>query len=67
MPRIRRKYTMPTYRGACCEDCGRMRPVTTIYWWASGFAYRVCGECIDAYRAVILAPCQPGCSHWQTR
>jgi hypothetical protein len=54
--KARRRWTMPRHRGGCCQDCGNLRPVTTITFWATGYEYRVCGECIEAYRAVILKP-----------
>lgn len=56
MTRIRRRYRMPAGRGDACEDCGRIRPRTVVVFWASGMRYRVCGECIAAYRRVILGP-----------
>ena len=57
MTAIRRRYRMPAYRGATCQDCGRLGfRVTVIAFWASGMRYRVCRECIRAYRGVILAP-----------
>jgi len=56
----RRRYRI----GRPCQDCGRReKPTTTIYWWASGWAYVVCGECIRPYRRSILAPCSPACVH----
>jgi hypothetical protein len=58
-PRVRRKYR----EGRPCQDCGRRRPTTVIHFWATGMAYTVCGECIEPYRAIILAPCRPGCIH----
>jgi hypothetical protein len=42
--------------GPRCEDCGQYRPWTVITFWATGMRYRVCGDCIDAYRGIILAP-----------
>jgi hypothetical protein len=51
----RRRYTL---WGRPCQDCGRTsKPATTITFWASGYRYRVCGDCIRAYRRMILTPC----------
>lgn len=61
-PRVRRKYAKGT-----CQDCGRTRNVTTIYWWVNGNPYVVCAECIDAYRGSILDPCSPDCIHNRPR
>lgn len=55
------------YRKGVCADCGRVRNVTTVYWWVSNTPYVVCGECIRAYRGQILAPCTPECVHNQDR
>lgn len=53
-PMSRRKYTK---HGRRCQDCGRdWKPTTEVTFWATGMKYSVCGECIDAYRAVILKP-----------
>jgi hypothetical protein len=50
----RRQYRI----GRRCQDCGRdWKPTTTITFWVNGLRYRVCGECIRAYRRVILKPC----------
>ena len=46
-----------------CQDCGWEKRVTNIYFWATGMKYRVCAECIKAYRGVILKPCTPDCTH----
>lgn len=56
-PRWRRRYTV----GRACQDCGRHRPATWIMFWATGYWYRVCGECIRAYRGVICThtPSEP--------
>lgn len=60
MTRVRRRYRI----GRPCQDCGRRwKPTTVVYWWATGGAYCVCGDCIRPYRRVILAPCRPGCTH----
>jgi hypothetical protein len=50
---MRRKYSRNSPR---CQDCGNFRPSTQIIFWATGYRYWVCGECIDAYRGIILAP-----------
>lgn len=50
---FKRRYTMPRHRTECCQDCGRHRRVTVIEFWATGMLYRVCGECIRAYRGSI--------------
>ncbi len=55
--RRRRKYTIGR-----CQDCGRTRSTTVIIFWVNGMMYRVCAECIRAYRGVILKPCPPACS-----
>lgn len=39
--------------GQCCQDCGHLRRTTVVEFWASGLLYRVCGECVKAYRKVI--------------
>jgi hypothetical protein len=50
---MRRKYRV----GRRCQDCGReWKPTTLILFWSSGFQYWVCGDCIRAYRGMILAP-----------
>ena len=49
--KIRRAYT--TGR---CQDCGRERRTTVIRFWVNFMRYRVCADCIRAYRPVILAP-----------
>ena len=60
MSRRRRRYTL----GRPCEDCGRPdMPTTVIYWWATGWPYTVCRDCIRPYRRLILAPCSPACIH----
>jgi hypothetical protein len=50
----RRRYTLT---GRRCQDCGNYRPATTITFWASGYRYRVCSDCIRPYRRMILRPC----------
>ena len=40
-----------------CQDCGRSRPVTRIFFWVNGMPYLVCGECVRMYRRVI-------CTHY---
>lgn len=59
----RRRYRI----GRPCQDCGRRRPTTVVYWWSSGTPYTVCGDCIRPYRHSILAPCRPGCAHQPAR
>lgn len=54
--RNRRRYTLGQ-----CADCGRTRRTTVIIFWVSGMRYRVCADCIKAYRAAILKPCAPHC------
>ena len=49
----RRRYR----HGRPCQDCGRKwKPTTEIVFWATGFRYFVCGECVRPYRRVILTP-----------
>jgi hypothetical protein len=51
---MKRKYSR---FGRRCQDCGcEWKPTTEIIFWASGYRYWVCGECIRAYRAIILQP-----------
>lgn len=45
----RRKYA----KGKC-QDCGWIKRVTRIVFWATGMKYDVCAECIKPYRGVIL-------------
>ncbi len=49
--RKRRKYAEGR-----CQDCGHIKPVTTVKSWATGMAYTVCGECFKPYRGEILKP-----------
>ena len=57
MPRRRRQYTVGR-----CQDCGRTRRTTVVIFWSTGMRYRVCVDCIKAYRRVILKPCPRACS-----
>jgi hypothetical protein len=51
------------YHEGHCMDCGRVKRVTVIFFWATGMRYVVCAECIKPYRKVILAPCTKECIH----
>lgn len=44
------------YATGKCEDCGHIKRTTVVTFWATGFKYRVCAECIKPYRGVILKP-----------
>ena len=59
MPKQRRKYEPHTR----CEDCGRDRLTTVVFFWANSYRMRVCSDCIQPYRDRILAPCGPRCIH----
>jgi len=39
-----------------CQDCGHVKPVRTVTFWASGFRYTVCADCEKAYRGAINWP-----------
>lgn len=47
--RRRRRY----FEHLTCQDCGRHR-ATLVKFWATGMLYRVCSDCVKAYRAVLL-------------
>jgi len=49
--RKRRKYAEGR-----CDDCGHIKPVTKIKFWATGMPYTVCSGCIKPYRGEILKP-----------
>jgi hypothetical protein len=42
------------YEEGHCQDCGHEKQTTVVVFWATGMKYRVCAECIKAYRKVIL-------------
>ena len=47
----RRKYATGT-----CQDCGRTMRTTVVTFWVNGHQMRLCSECINAYRDIILRP-----------
>ena len=47
--RWRRRYQIGT-----CQDCGRYRQVTVARFWVNFMRYQLCGDCIRAYRGVLL-------------
>lgn len=42
------------YREGRCGDCGWIKRVTRIVFWATGYQMDVCKDCIKPYRKVIL-------------
>lgn len=53
-PRPPRRWRRVYHGGQRCQDCGQLRRTTVVRFWVNDYRYRVCADCIRAYRGRLL-------------